>query len=54
VLLWAAAVNVAHSSLFVKQVNPLNWLCALIATFGLAGLDSFVGPNPRQYELERA
>lgn len=44
VLLWAVAANVAHS-LFVVGVNPLELAGAgaMITTFGLAILDSFVG-----------
>jgi DME family drug/metabolite transporter len=44
VLLWAVAANVAHS-LFVAGVKPLELagVSAMVATFGLAILDSFVG-----------
>lgn len=44
VILWAVAANVAHS-LFVAGVNPLELagVSAMVATFGLAVLESFVG-----------
>jgi len=41
------AANVAHS-LFAGKSTELAGASALIATFGLAGLDSFMGQNPRQ------
>ena len=44
VILWAVAANVANS-LFLKGVSPfeLAGASAIIATFGLAVLDSFIG-----------
>lgn len=44
VILWAVAANVAHS-LFIAGVHPfeLAGVSAMISTFGLAILDSFVG-----------
>jgi len=44
VILWAVAANVAHD-LFTAGVNPLELagVSAMIATFGLAILDSFFG-----------
>lgn len=49
VILWAVAANVANS-LFLKGVSPfeLAGASAVIATFGLAVLDSFIGRSQAQ------